>query len=219
MDSFWYLYFYVGLLLILPLLQRFAKNATKQDLLYVLLITFGLQAVLPLIGHYLPEAMPSDYLMTTIPSTYIGLFFAGHFLHQYGQKRKQSLWVLLLVACVTISVMLTALEYQINPTKYWFMDDRLMPSILTIGLAISVFMLCKHAKKQPTWISTLGGLSFGVYLLQQLLIAQSEHRIYEPMLAVLPTGVAMILWEVMVFVFALAITYVLKRIPLIKKLL
>ena len=53
-DSFWYLYFYAGLMLMLPLFQRLSANMRGHDALYLIGLCFGLDAFWPLVVHYMP---------------------------------------------------------------------------------------------------------------------------------------------------------------------
>ena len=233
-DSFWYLYFYIGLLLMLPLLQRLAANLQKKDLRYLLLCSFGIGGLWPLLVHYAPMLQFPQYTYAPLFSVFIGLFFAGHYLHFFASltRRNDWLWGTLLVGSLFVASALTRLEAARLPTgaKYWFMDDRMSPSITILLCAMSLMYFFRRIQanrrisfvRRPAvkrFLLTLGRCSFGVYLLQDLLIAQTRYRIFEVLRAAIHPMVAAILWELLVYVLAALLAWLLMRVKWLQKLI
>ena len=52
-GAYWYLYCYLGFLLLLPLLRRIANGMTKQDFILLLLIHFIFSSLMPVINMIL----------------------------------------------------------------------------------------------------------------------------------------------------------------------
>ena len=234
-DSFWYLYFYLGLLLMLPLLQRLNKVLVKQDLLYLLGLSLGLNALWPLLVHYLPGFALPEYFSFPLFNIFIGLFFAGHFFHQHATKsRHQSLSLcLMLFLSLGFATATTLLEaHRTAPgEKYWFMDERTAPALPVILCAAAIFLLARHLftrlEKRPQKISsrniaivtTLGGCSFGIFLLQDMLISATLHRFFLPLWNHMNPFPAALLWEVLIFAVLVPVVWLLKKIPGLKNLL
>ncbi|NLV57192.1 MAG: acyltransferase family protein [Clostridiales bacterium] len=235
-DSFWYLYFYLGLMAMLPLLQRLAAAMDKRDLCYLTGCSFLFGSLWPLLTHYVPEMRLPAYLQMPLFWVFLGLFFAGHYLHSYARPSRGKGWFCLIaiVASVGLSLLLTRLEYtRLNGMgKYWFMDERTVPSITIIVCAMAVMFLprcwakeernTRPASPQPFWarlLSSLGACAFGVYLLQDWVIAQTKGRIFEPLLGFLHPIPAVLLWEILVYGVAIGIAWVLSILPGLKKLL
>ena len=132
-------------------------------------------------------------------------------------------------ATFAASVWLTYLETGrvTAGAKYWFMDERTAPSIFTILCAIGIMLFAKRAfehngqRSEPSvrhW-AVAGGCAFGIYLLQDLLIAESRYRFFVPVQGAINPLLAALLWEIAVFAVAFAITWLLKHVPGLHRLL
>ena len=225
-DSFWYLYFYLGLMLMLPWLQRLAKAMQKRDLQYLILFSFALSAVWPLITHYVPALAPSGYFSVPLFSAYLGIFYAGHYAHAYIQKISKTLCVAVILLTLTASALLTYGEYNAlhGVGQYWFMDDRTAPSIFVILCALAVMLLTKSVLRAPgkqtkSRLETLGGCAFGIYLVQDYLIRESRYWLFAPLVRQISPMIAVLLWELGIFFTALLIILLVRKIPGVKKLI
>ncbi len=225
-DSFWYLYFYLGLMLMLPWLQRLAKAMQRRDLLYLIILSFGLGAIWPLVTHYVPTLAASGYFSVPLFSVYLGVFFAGHYIHAYVEKISKALCVFVIVLSLAASTLLTYNEYlAVNGAgRYWFMDDRTAPPIFVILSALAVMTLLKSAIKAPgkrmkSRLQTLGGCAFGIYLIQDFFIEQSRYLLFTPLKQQISPMAAVLLWEIGVFLTALLVILLVRRIPGVKKLI
>lgn len=221
-DGFWYLYFYAGLMLVLPILQRLSCAMRGRDCLYLCALCFGFSALWPLMEHLVPAlALPKHFQLPMI-SGYLGLFFAGMLVRKANGKTVLS--SLTLLAAVACGVAVMRCTYAPG-ARYWaFMDDRMNPGFLTIIAAIAFAVLMKGLfrrplpeKAQKVWME-LGGCAFGIYLVQDFLIAQTKVRLYQPLLGVMGAFPAVLVWEIAVFGVAFIAAFVMRRIPLLKKL-
>ena len=227
-DSFWYLYFYLGMMVMLPILQRLASAMQKRDLLYFMAWSFGVYAAWPLLTHYVPQAVLPQYFDVPLFAMFLGFFFAGHYVHTYAVRVSRLLCLLAILAALAASVWLTYMEYGRVATgmKYWFMDERTAPSIFVVVGALAAMLLSKasfahHPASEARvrrW-AAVGGTTFGIYLLQDLLIAESRYRFFVPVSKAIDPLLTAFIWEVGVFAVAFAIAWLLKRIPLLRKLL
>ncbi|MDD3212958.1 MAG: acyltransferase family protein [Eubacteriales bacterium] len=228
-DSFWYLYFYLGLMVMLPMLQRLAGAMKKRDIEYFMAISFGVFGIWPIVTHYVPALALPEYFDVSIFGVLIGLFFAGHYLHTYTGRIGKGLCAFILATSLAASTALTALEYgRISiGEKYWFMDDRSAPSIFIILSAMAVMLLAKRVFEDRKALkssavqhwTTLGGCAFGIYLIQDFVIAQTRYRFFVPLSGAINPFLAALIWEIIVFGVALAAAWIFKRIPGLRKLL
>lgn len=245
-DGFWYLYFYLALLLTMPLWQWLHQRMNETQQLNLIVYCFVLNGVLPLIGHYVPRfSMLENPLLPYVPLGYLGLLFAGdqvrhHLTVRKGTKTK----ALLVFACaLVVAWLLTWLEYgRVEPgSKYWFMDHRMVPALPVMAEAIAAMVLAKCigergegeadgaqdsellADSKPAWrftlIEELGGCAFGIYLAQDLIIAETEKRLFVPLCTQLSPMAAVLIWEVIVFLIALIGIWLLRCIPFIRRIL
>ncbi len=226
-DSFWYLYFYAGLMLALPILQRLSCAMTDRDAWYLICLSLGLGAGWPLLAHFAPTLALPEYFDVPGFTTMVGLFLAGWQLRKREKPMHTMPWLLVLIASVLLSVVLLHAQFvQLNGVgKYWaFMDDRMQPSLLVVTAAISAFLLIRclfdrpmTERTQRVWMKA-GGCSFGIYLLQQWVIAQTEVRMFIPLCNALTAFPAVVVWDIVVFILCLAAAMILRRIPVIKKI-
>lgn len=218
-DGFWYLYFYAALMLVLPILQRLSCAMRGKDCLYLCALCFGFGALWPLVEHLWPAVSLPKHFDLPFLSTYLGLFFAGMLVRRSSRK-STLIAAMVLVLSIAGNVAVMRMTYAPG-VKYWgFMDDRMNPGFLTVTAAISASVLmrgCFPARAPKLWME-LGGCAFGIYLVQDWIIAQTEARLYLPLCGVLPTFPAVLVWEVLVFAIALLAAFVMRRIPLLKKL-
>ena len=225
-DGFWYLYFYLGMMLTLPFWQRMAKGMGKNDCRYLLAVTFGVSALWPLIAHYWPQAALPTYIDLPMLCGYVGLFFAGHYIQKYVEIKKTGVTLALVTLAVLLGLCLWLTRLEVARVgiegKYWFMDDRTAPAFPVIGCALAVMLAAKGAfcgRVSGKALTELGGCAFGVYLFQDLLVAESKARLFAPLCQNLNWFLAALLWEAAVFLAALLVAWVLRRIPVMKKIL
>jgi hypothetical protein len=228
-DSYWYLYFYLALMVMLPILQRLAFAMRKRDLEYFMGVSFTVFGIWPLITHYVPALALPEFFDLAPFGVLIGLFFAGHYLHAYAQKCSVRLCLLVVIASLLISTALTGLEYgRVDAgANYLFMDNRTSPSIFVALSAMAVMVIARKwfetlaplREKTAARLMELGGCAFGVYLLQGLVIVETRHRYFDPLRGVMNPLLAALVWEIGVFVFTLALAFGMRRIPLLKKIL
>ncbi len=227
-DSFWYLYFYLGLMVMLPFLQRLAGALKKRDIECFIAVSFAVFSLWPLVTHYAPALALPEYFNVPLFGVFLGLFFAGYYLHAYADKINRTVCWLVVVGSLAASVWLTQVEYGrvAAGEKYWFMDDRTAPSIFTVLCALSVTALVKRAfaVRSPLganaarrW-AVLGGCTFGIYLIQELVIVQTRYRVFAPLSAAVNPLLAALIWEVGVFAVTLCVAWLMKKIPLLNKL-
>lgn len=221
-DGFWYLYFYLGLMLMLPLLQRLAASMRDRDYGWMLGLCLWLDCVFPLLSHYLPGLALPGYLQAPLYTGYLGLFFAGYWIRarMTATPRKQA--VICLIASLLISMLLTYAEAFRASGKYWFMDDRLHPSLFTCAASLCVMALFKGMHpglKGCHVLAQLGGCAFGVYLMQDWLIAQTRTRLFAPLIPVIGAFTAALVWALAAFALALTAAWVMRRIPILRRII
>ena len=163
-----------------------------------------------------------------MPCCYLGLFFAGQYLHKYAKPSGRAAGVSALALCALLGLCLwlTRLEYDRVPVgeKYWFMDDRSSPALPVMLCAVAAMALAKFAfagkgGQSGRMLRELGGCAFGVYLAQDLLIAQTRRRWFEPLCAVMPPMAAVLLWEIAVFAAAAGAAWLLRRVKPLRRIL
>ena len=226
-DSFWYLLFYAGLLLMLPFLQRLDGTLSGRGRCWLMGLCFGLDGGLRLLFHYLPMPAVENWLQFPLYGGYLGLFFAGRHLVISREKHKKEtvLPAALLVISLCLCMLLTHLEYRRVPAgeKYWFMDDRLHPALLVCCASVCVFMLLQQlfshfaSPKSLRLLQEMGGCAFGCYLIQDLVIALTSWSVYMRLCTPFPAMVAVLIWEALIYLLAMGCGWVWHHLPGVRR--
>ena len=234
-DSFWYLYFYTGMLLMLPLFQRLVQVMKKADYHYLLGLSLLFHVAWPLLAHYVPKLTLPKFFDLPLFSVFIGLFFAGHYIQVYvAPKRWQiPICTAVIALSVAVAVGLTLLEIRRLPpnARYLFMDERTAPALPVVLSAVSLMVLSKTCfafwektkrgipPRMAQWLVTLGACSFCVYLLQDGVILATRGTIFPFLSGLMNPFIAAVLWEIGLFVVLMAAAWVLKKLPIFRKLI
>lgn len=222
-NAFWYLYMYLGLLVMLPFLQKLAGAMEQRDFHVFFLISGAFYGVLPIIQHYYPEFTLSGYFDISLFGGYICLMLAGCYIRRYcSVSRRQSAIALIVFCLITAgNVLLTYWEFRRNDgSDYLFYgDNSLLPLVAT---SIAVFIAAQGISFRPktaAWIAALGNLTFGIYLLADFYL-YLLHPIYDTLiLREYPIMLAVLLYELSIFVASAVTAWLLKKLPVLRKIL
>lgn len=226
-NALWYLYVYIGILLMLPILQKLTAAMGKKDLL----LAIGLSLVQPtiaMISIWFPSLNLTQYTYESFFSAYLGMMFLGVYLERYtppDSKKIAIMSILIFIGLIFVQVYLTRELYQINPESYRQMDNRCFPTIILSSAAC--FYIVRYwdtvhpcSPKMAIQIKKIGALTFGGYLVGDYVIAKCqpfylwcvESLDLNALLAVIP-------YQVMVAGISLGIAWVLKQIPGMRNLI
>lgn len=222
-NAYWYLYLYLGLLLMMPFLQKLASVLKKEDFHIFFLCSGVLYSFWPIVVHYIPKLSYCAYFSAPLFFGEISLLMLGCYLKRYSvtSKKRQMFAAGGFLFCCILNVVLTYFEYQRNGgTDYLFLDYYLhLPIILESVCAFYFVSTLSLKEKGAKRIAFLGSLTFGIYLMSDLL---NKHL--KPVFIGLSelTGSALLSllpYELLIFILGGVIAWILKKIPVIKKLL
>jgi surface polysaccharide O-acyltransferase-like enzyme len=166
-NHLWYLYFIVGLYLLVPLLRVFTDNAGKKKIEYILIVLFVFTSILPLLkniflfdtGFHIP-----------VNSIYVFYFLLGHYIHQYHIEIDIKILLFLLfsygVYVVLISLNDTMIITALNGQLLSLESDSPIVAIVSVAL----FCLFHQINKTNKIIEFLSPLCFGIYLIHPLIL-------------------------------------------------
>ena len=221
-NAFWYLYLYLGLLCMLPLLQRMAAAFSRQTLRLLLVLCLGVAGVLPLLPLVLPIERVADFTAAFL-SPYIGMAFTGLYIERHVtlDNRKCLAAGALFALLIAFQVVVTWLLYRAHAPNYLALDDRtLLP--ITAGAAC-LYVIVKHLfssvrlpDRLRQAVCRIGPLTFGVYLLSDLARVLTRP-VYEALCLRMNALIAVFLWQMLIFLAAAAVTALLRRLPGLRK--
>ncbi len=223
-NAYWYLYAYIGLLILLPLLQRMAQAFSRLATLYFVTLSMGVMGLIPLIKLFF-EKTPHHYVTDMFFAPHLGIVFAGFYIEKYLKINKKAFAFASIgfVALIVFQVLCTYTFYNKNSESYTQLDNW---QYLTITASAMCFYIM--IKYLSTVISVreniskvvcyFGSLTFGIYLISDMMISLTRP-LYANLQQDTPVMVATIIWEIIIFALCAFCTAILKLIPGFKKLL
>jgi len=222
-NAYWYLYLYLGILLVLPLFQTLAVHMRKWEFQILLLVSVVGMGALPVVVRYLPGAACSYMFTEPFLSVYVGVFFLGYYLTHYVELKKSYAVIsaFLFVGVTAAEVLLTYREYYIRPEDFLFLEDRtyLNVTIASAALFYLVRYLGSVVRQEKFWsaVKFVGGCSFGIYLFSDMFVDIYE-QFYNDLSMRVHSMIAVVVYELLIFISGMVITALLKKIPYVKKL-
>lgn len=216
---YWYLYMIIMLYLITPFLNKMIENFNKKDYLYFILIVVLVPAIIDVFRTLFNLDISGYFTMASFPII-IGVYIIGKFLTTLEIKKKYAIISSLLF--VFTSLMFFIITYlmtkQANQISYAF-DNAF--SLFTILESSCLFYLVKYLfyNKDNRIISTISECTFGIYLLHFLIIYKVMNLNIVTYVFNFNIYIGMYFGELLVFVLCFIVTYILKKIPIIKKFL
>ena len=222
----WYIYFIIGIYLIVPLLRLWVKKDNIKYVGYFILLAFVFQSVLANlteIGLMYHDAFRHfDYILGSgLRLSYVsGLtvyFVLGWYLNNREFKRPALIYIL---GAASLLVMIGG-SYAIGVTKDTCQRPlyaKLSPFVFM--WSVSVFVFVKRTFKnaeENRFILAVSRLSLGIYAVHPMLITLLFTRFLQPLL---PDAALLNIPLMYITVFALscAVSYLLGRIPGLKRL-
>lgn len=235
-GPYWYLYSYLAFLFMLTFLQRVAKGLNRTEFLVLFSIHFLLSSLIPLANIILSFfTNKSIYITSSLDmplSTCKAIFYPliGYYIDhnldfskQHAKKNVINLCLLSLVA-LFLECLCTYWEGTIIgefTENYVQMFDYILT--ITIFVIIKYLTTIRNSQRATNntnpLIYTLGSLTFGIYLFDQIL----KHLIGTPIMNILrlylPEMGVDFIWIILSIAFGGTLTFLLKKLAIISKLL
>ncbi len=223
-TSYWYLYLYFGLLLILPILQKISKVLDKKELEYLLFLTLVIGGLVPMLPVFTEFTINKNF-SAVLFSPYIGMVFAGYYIEKYVDINKTIAFLSGIIwgGTIILQVLITEASYKVDSSSYLQLDNCIFLTITTSAIAIYIIVKYLFSLfEMPMWLHSIillgGSLTFGIYLLGDMMIVMLRPMLnpIEPYVGIF---IAMIIYEICVFIACALVTIALKKIPYIRSLL
>ncbi|MCM1150342.1 MAG: acyltransferase [Butyricicoccus sp.] len=219
-NTLWYLYLYLGLLLMLPLLQRFVKALDRGYTRYLLLISLGLPGAVP----FIPDFRLNYYFQAALIGPYIGLVVLGYYVERYVPVTRRTFRCCFFgfVGLAAAQLALALAFYARDGAEFYRALEG--STLVTVtATAACVYVCVKYlytARPAPERteriVRALGALTFGIYLFGDMVINYTEP-VYSALEGHMHALCAMVLWEALIFAIAALVTALLRRVPRVRK--
>lgn len=217
----YFLFVIAGLYLITPILRKFFHSASKKDVSYLLIISFGISIAVIALNNFLPS-ISTNFNAFTMFLLYTCYYILGYYIKTYISKKysfKTYLAMFLISLSITTVGSYCSAMYDFN--NYFF--SYLSPFVIL--MSISLFMifislenyLVKHTSLSKV-TSIIADSTFGIYLVHLIVKGILEKGFLGITISVntMNAFIGLPLTVFMVFVISFITTYVIKKIPLVK---
>lgn len=219
LETYWYLYLYLGFLLMLPLLRKAASKMEDKDYRYLFILS-GVSALLTMVG-YLSGCFINNSVFI-LPSTFLyplmGYWIDHETCPQHGRGALKYGLAALISLCIIIFVSLIYLKY----TDY---SGDIMDLIqcFTLFITLGVFGFVKrfdarylHSLKLKKVIIAVGSTAFGIYLMEDMI----RNQVIKYVVYINANDfIVAILYTFFTFILGVAAVLIMKKIPVLKKLI
>lgn len=211
-GSYWFIYSYIAFLLIIPVLSIIAKNINENIIVYLLVLQGIFSGILPIFEYI----MKIDHIALQIPfilSINIIYPIIGYYYDNNQFKNEKLLYGLAFISVFTSGLFTWKMIQNGNPTESYlslFGIYNVLLIYLTLKKCISKIKFSNMIYKA---ISEIGKCVFGIFLLHGFVFTIIDDYYASN------CYFDCILKTLIIFVICTCITYVLRRIPVIKKYL
>ena len=214
-GAYWFLYSYIGFLIMLPFLRSIARHLDKEQMIYMIIINTFVRGILPVVEiMFHLESFALEMVLITADVFFYP--FLGYYIEKCTYEEvcnKRSLWGLFGLA--VLSVVVSGFF-----TFYYLYSEQPTQACLTmfgLYLVMFIYVVCKWICHQlnlngkvARFITVAGGCSFGVYLIHGFIYTLLDDYIFNMGIS-MSYGVAWIR-AILVFVVGTIIVWIYKRI-------
>ena len=176
----WFMYALIPLYLLSPLLKKLVDVLSKDLAIYMIGLWVVFSSLLPTFQSLVPARYSTLFTLNVnynlnFFSGYLGYFIIGYYLLKL--QKKISKRVLAIVIAVDMTIICTGTWYKTIASGQYNETFKSYSRIFTLVLSIAVFLLVKEllrekqlGKRMFSIVSYLSAISFGVYLVHNLII-------------------------------------------------
>lgn len=176
----WFMYALIPLYLLSPILKKLVDSMSINLAKYCLILWFTFSSLLPTLASIVPGTLRPFFVMNkeynlNFLNGYIGYFLLGYYLLNY--KNKMSIKVLSCIVVIDTAIISIGSWYKTMATSQYSEIFKVYSRAFVLILSVAIFLLVKELitkyplKRIPSnVVKFLSALSFGVYLMHNLLI-------------------------------------------------
>jgi surface polysaccharide O-acyltransferase-like enzyme len=207
----WYVYMLIGLYFVIPVISRFVRHATENEVLYFLVVWFGVMMISqPYLMRFNPQ-VDLHYF-----SGFIGYLVLGHYLafKKLDYKNIREWMALLFLLTLGVIVIGTWLLYKSNSPIGTLFYEPINPAIML--LSASVFVMSRFSMpKVPHRIIRIrnfaGNYVYGIYLCHALILylldyIDISYKLCAPIVSIPLTALVC-------FLLSLLLVWLINKIP------
>ncbi len=226
-PAFWYLYAYLGMLIILPVLRKAAKNLTNAEFMYFFAAMLLFRGIVPVAEYVLwhGERSINASFIANFFSYDVVFFLMGYFLeYRLSSLKKSKAFLLLLLGAASFALMMAGTQLRLHDGglmtdaegERFYAGLLAVPSAAVFYSARLLFRNTDEKSSLSKTVAALGSVSFGVMLLEHFIRCETGF-VLRTLNSFLPEFSSAVLWTLFVYLSGGLVTWCLKKIPGVKK--
>lgn len=227
-ESYWYIYTYLGFILMLPFIRKLANKMESNDYLYMFIL-FSFMNIIPIFDFIIGKGNinHNGNFYFFITTSYIFYPIMGYFIdkeleRKYFNKRYLIIMVILSIIAIAVSCLMT--NYKCSLCNTWeedtcqtfFNNLIFIPTISLFYTVKYIFLKNKIHSKIYKAIEIIGSATFGLYLFEKV-FRQETTIVYLALWKHIHPIPASFIWVLVEFIGGCCIILILKKIPIIKR--
>ena len=211
----WFLFMILGIYLMVPIISKLVRIASRRDLEYFLILWFAITSIKPFIGELLGLYI---YLPVEAATGYLGCFVLGYYLKDYSTPRMYLVYVFFVVSlCITAAgtfyLNIIKNHANLNDLFYGF----LAPNVII--MSVSTYLIFRNLNfsqlnnKALKIIMAVSNLCFGIYLIHIIILIIIKDYFDFTFIPLIKVPVVVLIC----FSISLILTFMIRRIPVLNK--
>lgn len=226
--SYWYLYAYLIYLVCLPIIRKLARAMSNSDFKYLFVVFLAIEGVLKGITFMLGWEM-NMLLAVPFCNRIIIYPLLGYYMEERMERKDFNVsgiikWlicmIITLIYIVTMTMVHKASEEELNSLSHGMIDTG-FTILLVIGFyyIIKALVVRRNISDRATKVyGAISGTVFGVYLIERI-IRELTMPLYDAIAGAIGHYLSAWIWVLCTFIIGAVIIYILKLIPLVKRIL
>ena len=232
-ETYWFLYTYLGMLLLLPFFRCLVRQLPVSGYRYLLALEIALGVVAPVIGAVTGIGLQNSIFPLNV---YVFYLLMGYYLDQRaktaaGSEKKEAVAAALTALgciCLTVGIVIWR---RLAHGSYQQGDLERFTPVLAVAVFDLVRCLCRVVRARPAgarthtgmrrllrrMVETVGSCAFGIYLVEQpvrILLLRLYFYFCDHTVGV----IACTVYVLSTFLVSLCAALLLKRIPLLRRI-
>lgn len=223
--GYWYLYAYLAALIMLPFLRDIAKQLDICKFRYLMILHFLFCTLMPF-GIYIAYNLGINVelngnfnvpfaVQNSIFYMLIG-FYIDNRIEVYAFRKSDFIkWGIIIM----LGVIATAVFTCHQGVKYGFSQNFFQCVDYLIAIFMFLFIKWIFKSNAPEWINIVGSITFGIYLMEPFFRIYIYRYVMKYIPQSIPTMLFSMLYSFIAMIIVGSMTYILKSIPGIRKLI
>lgn len=226
--AYWFFYAYLAYILMLPFIRRLAQSMSNQEYMWMFLM-YGAIKSLPIFEFLIWKGGTSHngWFSFFITTDYVFYPLMGYFIDQRLKESdfsKRNLLILSLISLAAIVICCIMTHYRCSLLEIWdengcqafFNTLIFLPAVAVYYAARFWFLRHDLSSKTKKVITALGGTTFGLFLIERICRCETE-QVYTCLTPHMNALLASWIWTAAACCLGMTITYLLKKIPAVRK--